>query len=392
MEDYSHDSPFLIVEIPSIEDAKRLIQRSILIKHIVELWGHGDSQVEMFDSVRNATQRHRPIYQTCSFKFLVDAFGYSLTMSEQIKRIENCSWLEFPGAIDLKNPDVVFTYLEDYGEPDTSGQKPTYPPKHIYFGVLVGEGNRSIVTTYDLKKRNYLGTTSMDAELSLVMANQALAKPGKLVLDPFVGTGSFLVSCSHFGAYTMGADIDGRQIRGMDGNGIENNINQYNLKSLVLGTLVTDIAHHPWRCRDWFDAIVCDPPYGVRAGAKKIASTNLPPFKKNGERRYPTMEAYEMSLVISDLIQFASIHLVKGGRLVFWLPTLIEEYTPEDIPTHPDMKLIANSEQNFGKWSRRLITMEKISGIIDTVSVSSTVDKPGHSNFREKYFNVPIPQ
>lgn len=30
------------------------------------------------------------------------------------------------------------------------------------------------MTKYDLKKREYLGITSMDAELSLVMANQAL--------------------------------------------------------------------------------------------------------------------------------------------------------------------------------------------------------------------------
>jgi tRNA (guanine10-N2)-methyltransferase len=54
----------------------------------------------------------------------------------------------------------------------------------------------------------------MDPELSLIMANMALVKPGSFVLDPFVGTGSFLISCSHFGAFTIGADIDGRQLRG----------------------------------------------------------------------------------------------------------------------------------------------------------------------------------
>lgn len=31
--------------------------------------------------------------------------------------------------------------------------------------------------------------------------------------DPFVGTGSILVAAAHFGAHTMGADIDIRVVR-----------------------------------------------------------------------------------------------------------------------------------------------------------------------------------
>ncbi|KAF3328256.1 tRNA (guanine(10)-N2)-methyltransferase [Carex littledalei] len=37
------------------------------------------------------------------------------------------------------------------------------------------------------------------------VANQGLAGPGKLVYDPFVGTGSILVVAAHFGAMTMHA-------------------------------------------------------------------------------------------------------------------------------------------------------------------------------------------
>lgn len=39
----------------------------------------------------------------------------------------------------------------------------------------------------------------MDAQLSLLMANQALVCDGDLVFDPFVGTGSLLVSAAKFG-------------------------------------------------------------------------------------------------------------------------------------------------------------------------------------------------
>ncbi|CAN0490404.1 unnamed protein product, partial [Hapterophycus canaliculatus] len=65
--------------------------------------------------------------------------------------------------------------------------------QHVYFGRVVAEGNRELVAAFDLKKRPYLGPTSMDNELALVMANMALAGKGKLCFDPFVGTGSILV-------------------------------------------------------------------------------------------------------------------------------------------------------------------------------------------------------
>lgn len=242
---YIEECPFLIIELKSNADAIKLIKRSILVKEIAELWALGTTQEEMFDEMKKGPEKDRPIYKTCSFKFLVSSFGCSLSASEQIKRIEACSWMGCEGPIDMKNPEVTFCYYEDYHGETNFGKKLTIPPKRLYFGVLLANGNRAIVSQYDLKKRDYLGTTSMDAELSLIMANQALARPGALVLDPFVGTGSFLVSCSHFGAYTIGSDIDGRQIRGSlstKSGGILKNVKQYNLESFVLGTLVCDIS------------------------------------------------------------------------------------------------------------------------------------------------------
>jgi tRNA (guanine10-N2)-methyltransferase len=46
---------------------------------------------------------------------------------------------------------------------------------------------------YDLKKRFYLGPTSLDHALAFIMANAARVKRGGFVLDPFVGTASILV-------------------------------------------------------------------------------------------------------------------------------------------------------------------------------------------------------
>jgi tRNA (guanine10-N2)-methyltransferase len=47
---------------------------------------------------------------------------------------------------------------------------------------------------YDLKKRFYLGPTSLDHSLALIMNTISRVRPGCTVLDPFVGTASILVS------------------------------------------------------------------------------------------------------------------------------------------------------------------------------------------------------
>lgn len=54
----------------------------------------------------------------------------------------------------------------------------------------------------------------MDPQLSLIMANQAQVNKGDLVFDPFVGTGSLLISASQFGGYTFGTDIDFMMLHG----------------------------------------------------------------------------------------------------------------------------------------------------------------------------------
>jgi hypothetical protein len=64
--------------------------------------------------------------------------------------------------------------------------------------------------------------------------------------------------------------------------------------------------------------------------------------------------------MMQDLLSFAARLLVLGGRLVYWLPTTLD-YSDQDLPKHPCLRLRANSEQVLSfKLSRRLITMEKV--------------------------------
>ena len=116
---------------------------------------------------------------------------------------------------------------------------------------------------------------------------------------------------------------------GQGTKGVQSNIEQYQLEKYVLDCVVCDVAHHPWRDIAWLDAIVTDPPYGIRAGAKKIGMTDdcgpRQPVDENTVTRMPNTVNYCMVEVINDLVNFAAKFLKVGGRLVFWLPTVTEE-------------------------------------------------------------------
>lgn len=106
------------------------------------------------------------------------------------------------GRVNLKSPDIKFWLMEtdDYG---ANNGLPPIVEKRIFFGREIGGADRKLLPTYQLKSRTYLGPTAMDAEIAFLMANQALATPGKIVYDPFVGTGSILIAAAHYGATTM---------------------------------------------------------------------------------------------------------------------------------------------------------------------------------------------
>ena len=78
----------------------------------------------------------------------------------------------------------------------------------LFFFVQICNGQNKLVHKYNLSKRGFIGNTTMDPLLSLVMSNMAQVKQHSLVYDPFVGTGSLLVGAAHFGASVLGADLD----------------------------------------------------------------------------------------------------------------------------------------------------------------------------------------
>merc|ERR1711971_846510 len=69
---------------------------------------------------------------------------------------------------------------------------------------------------------------------------------------------------------------------------------------------------------------------------------------------------YAQTDVMRDLLQFVARRLRLKGRFVYLLPATIDFEAAKDLPRHPCLKVIANSEQRCQDiFRRRLITMEK---------------------------------
>ncbi|KAI0139892.1 tRNA guanosine-2'-O-methyltransferase TRM11 [Hypoxylon sp. NC0597] len=401
---YSEESPFCIVRLPSEDAAKALLRRSVLAQTIHEHWGTAETYDELHAIVKRDTAHLWSQYKDVSFKINIDAYQGSRSEKRKLDLINSFAYLGFDGLILLKNPDQKFTIFEQWEFDAVPRNLPN--PLKVHFGRLVGHSVRDLIKTYDLKKRGYISTTSMDSELALVTANIALAAPGKIFYDPFVGTGSFPIACAHFGALGWGSDIDGRSIRGEGGKkSLKGNFEQYGLKDLLGDVFVSDLTNTPVRKARILDGIVCDPPYGVREGLKVLGCRD--PEQKDawlvekGKQNYrnpsfvPPKKPYSFTAMLDDILNFASDTLVDNGRLSFWMPTANDEEQEIPVPTHPCLGVVAVCTQAFYKWSRRLITYRRLPD--SEVDMSALAERKreervkGHTaddlnSFRRAYF------
>ncbi|XP_037128840.1 tRNA (guanine(10)-N2)-methyltransferase homolog isoform X2 [Syngnathus acus] len=381
--------------------------RSVCAKSAFELWGHGRNHNELRTSLLSyPVEKMLPFLRKDStYRINVYTFNKSLDFTERVKRIDAMDYLPFEGLVSLKNPQHVFCLLEDYGtDPNNIPQHPYY----IYFGRWIADGQRELIRSHSVKKRHFIGNTSMDAGLSFIMANHAKVKEHDLVFDPFVGTGSLLVACSHFGAYVCGSDIDYNTIhgkgrssrkdqkwRGPDEN-IRANLRQYGSEKLYVDVMVSDASKPVWRENALFDAIITDPPYGIRESTRRTGSQRESAKAVEcvyAESHVPVSQSYHMSQILADMLNFSAHRLVMGGRLVYWLPVYRPEYCEEMVPLHPCLRLISNCEQILSSHTaRRLITVEKVREPEELDSLAHVSDScfsayQGHNAFREKYFS-----
>jgi len=379
-------------------DIKAVLSRCVLIRSVIELWGAGISVASCAASVRRYAQRqvnaahlstHHQESTDRSWKMTVHTLGSKYNREEQNAMRSQFAFLNFGGTVKMEAPDDEYILIREMSLNAKGG--PVYPrlsnvrelipendarpPLAAYFGrILGGERNwRSDLERYSLKKRVYLGPTSMDAELSLVMTNLARVTGQCLAFDPFVGTGSILLSCGLRGARCVGTDIDLRVLRG-DGKkeDVFSNFRQYKLPRPELVRSDNSLYHRHYRSHaPLYGAIVTDPPYGIRAGARKSGSRREEVRAVREEHRgdhIAQTRPYAVSDVMADLLDVSARTLTMGGRLVYVIPSMTDFDETTDLPRHECLTLVYTCFQSLQhpELGRRTVTMEKIAEYDET--------------------------
>jgi len=188
--------------------ARLLGSRAILIKHILRHWADAPSYAELHEM----NKENQALWAGYAAS---DTFKVEIMLSE-----------EHYSADGPHDNSAAIGILQ-------VTRMTNIRLRRIWLGEKICDGQRSLVDKFDLKKRIYIGNTSMEAGLSLLMANQGLVRPGSMVNDPFTGTGSMLYAAAWFGAYVFGSDIDGRPMRGKE-HSIHDSARQYGVSPKLL--------------------------------------------------------------------------------------------------------------------------------------------------------------
>lgn len=369
--------PFVYINIP--EDCKPklqdLLDRAISIERFATVIAEGLSQSAFIENLKaNFSILEPEVEDLSTYSFDIKTHLKKYTPAEKENLVVEMDVPMFKAKCDLKNPQRVFYLIENHSL--ETGLKMKYLAKDIFST----RRHKPFATKYRLSDRIFLGPTSTDAELSFLMCNQGLVTKGKWVYDPFFGTGSIMVAASHFGAFCVGCDIDIRVLLGyavgkLNKNSAyfphlkpEDKINVYlNFKQYGLALpeiLRTDSGSLNFLYNNLFDAIVCDPPYGIRAaprqqGQREGKGNEL----KIGDEDYciPTKKStcYEIT---DKLFELGRKNLKQGGRLVFLFPVLLEADPLEHFRDVEGFKLVAASKNRLNNktYARYLFTFEKI--------------------------------
>jgi tRNA (guanine10-N2)-dimethyltransferase len=145
--------------------------------------------------------------------------------------------------VDLKSPQKTFLGL-------LSGGK-------FLFGLKKVEIRAKSFIKRGAEGKVFTHPAAMTPKLARCMVNLAQPRRGDLVLDPFCGTGTFLLEAGLIGCRVLGFDVLRSMIRGSF-----RNLFVYDISPE--GLAVGDARSLPL-CDGMVDCIVTDPPYGTSA-------------------------------------------------------------------------------------------------------------------------------
>lgn len=222
---------------------------------------------------------------------------------EQIEQFHDVLGILTRRRVDLKNPDSELCLLKDcrsLEESDPSIER-QLTLHHWLLKRIKSTKQGSMVElaeVSDVKKRAFIHTTTMPSDRALLMSNLGRVGKGTTVLDPFCGSGGLLISSALLGAKVIGADVDEgllsfrdkplpfpnsphRPHRGVEKVSYGDSFIELGLEepTLLIGLDIQseDCVSHILTANDGlkYDAIVTDPPYGIRESQSQMTEMNI---------------------------------------------------------------------------------------------------------------------
>ncbi len=150
-------------------------------------------------------------------------------------------------------------------------------PENLIYGVISGKFvlgklmHKIDRSQYEKRKphlRPYFRPGVMLPRNCRAVANLTRIKAGQKFLDPFCGTGGFLIEAGLIGAKVYGCDIEREAVEGCEKNLRYCGIKNYKLE-------VSDARALKEKYKNFFDAIATDPPYGISASTKGLKLEEL---------------------------------------------------------------------------------------------------------------------
>lgn len=156
----NEEEPWVILDLESENQAKKILSRSISTKYCVELWGDGNSYEKLHSSLKEYPSELSAQYfqENKSFKVYVEAFMNKLSFEDRLKRIESFNYLPIKGPVKMNNPDVIYSNFEFWGLDHNNLPK---TPLRCFFGRCIGNGQRDLITHFSIKTRKFIGNSQI---------------------------------------------------------------------------------------------------------------------------------------------------------------------------------------------------------------------------------------
>lgn len=156
--------------------------------------------------------------------------------------------------VDLNKPDVeIYVIITD---------------KKIYVGRLITHIDRKQYEKRKVKYRPFFSPISLHPKLARGLVNLTHVTAESVVLDPFCGTGGFLIEAGLIGCKIYGGDVQSAMI-----NGSKKNLESYNIKFQDI--FISDIGEINKYLEKKVDAVITDAPYGKSTTTKNESLQSL---------------------------------------------------------------------------------------------------------------------